>query len=75
MLNILITVFLKSLLPLFLYCCYYYFVHSRFKLVRNRDPNFEQRWMHLGKLSVQAEFNWDDEIEPEPISKNAVDTR
>lgn len=49
--------------------------YSRFKLLRDKDPNFEQRWKHLGELSLQAEFNWDEEIEPEPLSKNAVNTR
>lgn len=49
--------------------------YSRFKLLRDKDPNFDQRWKHLGELSLQAEFNWDEEIEPEPLSKNAVNTR
>lgn len=41
----------------------------RFDRLREKDANFKERWQHLGELSIQAEFNWDEEIE----SDSAVD--
>lgn len=52
----------------------WYFNFSRFKSLSEKDTDFEKRWKHLGELPVETEFNWDEEIEPEPPVK-AVNTK
>lgn len=48
--------------------------YRRFHKLRSKDTNFEERWKHLGELTVQTEFNWDEEIEPDPVTKHVINT-
>nr|XP_018909230.1 PREDICTED: heparan-sulfate 6-O-sulfotransferase 1-B [Bemisia tabaci] len=46
---------------------------SRFNKLQMRDPQFEERWNHLGELPNKTEFNWDDAIDDE-TTKTTTDT-
>ena len=63
------------------FCCWIAFTEAirnfcrRFARLRQKDPNFDERWKHLGELPIQTEFNWDKEIEQDPFTKDIVNTR
>uniref|UniRef100_A0A224XP14 Heparan-sulfate 6-O-sulfotransferase n=1 Tax=Panstrongylus lignarius TaxID=156445 RepID=A0A224XP14_9HEMI len=45
-------------------------MYKRFKKLKSRDPQFEERFNNLGKLPGRTEFNWDQVIEDTTYSTN-----
>jgi len=44
---------------------YLFFHNRRFDKLRTKNPNFKERWAHLGQLPSQTAFDWEKEVETE----------
>lgn len=43
----------------------FFFHNRRFEKLRAKNPNFKERWAHLGQLPSQTAFDWEKEVETE----------
>ncbi|XP_025192387.1 heparan-sulfate 6-O-sulfotransferase 2 [Melanaphis sacchari] len=42
-----------------------HYLFRRFEKLRAKNPNFKERWAHLGQLPSQTAFDWEKEVETE----------